>query len=117
MSWPGWWDLKVLLAYGFVSISLLILVVICMHQLLLVCGTAFIRNVGNDYWSDEKASYHSISLPSFAANMRISCALSSSVLALLGFSINGIFVHLICPIEEFEFMTIPAELLVLVVSY
>lgn len=50
-----------------------------------------------DVTIDACVAQNSISHPSLAADMQSLCAFSSSVGALLGFSISGIFVHLIGP--------------------
>ncbi|XP_027356912.1 probable folate-biopterin transporter 2 [Abrus precatorius] len=67
-----------------------------------------------DVTIDACVAQNSISHPSLAADMQSLCAFSSSVGALLGFSISGIFVHLIGPMGVFGLMTIPAGLVVLV---
>ncbi|OMO90692.1 Biopterin transport-related protein BT1 [Corchorus olitorius] len=48
--------------------------------------------------------------PSLAADMQSLCALASAIGALLGFSISGVFVHLIGPKGVFGLLTIPAVL-------
>ena len=48
-----------------------------------------------DVTIDACVAQNSISVPSRAADMQSLCALSSSIGALLGFSISGVFVHLI----------------------
>jgi hypothetical protein len=50
-----------------------------------------------DVTIDACVAQNSISHPSLAADMQSLCAFSSSVGALLGFSVSGIFVHLIGP--------------------
>ncbi|XP_027189869.1 probable folate-biopterin transporter 2 isoform X2 [Cicer arietinum] len=67
-----------------------------------------------DVTIDACVAQNSISHPSLAADMQSLCAFSSSVGALLGFSISGIFVHLIGPTGVFGLMTIPAGLVILV---
>ncbi|XP_057425531.1 probable folate-biopterin transporter 2 [Lotus japonicus] len=67
-----------------------------------------------DVTIDACVAQNSISHPSLAADMQSLCAFSSSVGALLGFSISGIFVHLIGPMGVFGLMTIPAGLVILV---
>ncbi|XP_073275825.1 probable folate-biopterin transporter 2 isoform X7 [Primulina huaijiensis] len=52
--------------------------------------------------------------PSLAADMQSLCALSSSIGSLVGFSISGIFVHLIGPQGVFGLLMIPAGLVLLV---
>ncbi|KAI4332862.1 hypothetical protein L6164_017738 [Bauhinia variegata] len=67
-----------------------------------------------DVTIDACVAQNSISHPSLAADMQSLCAFSSSVGALLGFSISGIFVHLIGPMGVFGLLTIPAGLVILV---
>jgi hypothetical protein len=50
-----------------------------------------------DVTIDACVAQNSISHPSLASDMQSLCAFSSSIGALLGFSISGIFVHLIGP--------------------
>ena len=50
-----------------------------------------------DVTIDACVAQNSISHPSLAADMQSLCALSSSIGALLGFSLSGVFVHLIGP--------------------
>ncbi|KAJ4834340.1 hypothetical protein Tsubulata_037539, partial [Turnera subulata] len=52
--------------------------------------------------------------PSLAPDMQSLCALSSSIGALIGFSLSGIFVHLIGPKGVLGLLTIPAGLVFLV---
>ncbi|PNT33940.1 hypothetical protein POPTR_006G266000v4 [Populus trichocarpa] len=52
--------------------------------------------------------------PSLAADMQSLCALSSSIGALMGFSLSGIFVHLIGPKGVFGLLSIPYGLVFLV---
>lgn len=67
-----------------------------------------------DVTIDACVAQNSISHPSLAADMQSLCAFSSSVGALLGFSVSGIFVHLIGPMGVFRLLTIPAGLVILV---
>ncbi|KAI5393720.1 probable folate-biopterin transporter 2 [Lathyrus oleraceus] len=67
-----------------------------------------------DVTIDACVAQNSISHPSLAADMQSLCAFSSSVGALLGFSVSGIFVHLIGPMGVFGLLTIPAGLVILV---
>lgn len=67
-----------------------------------------------DVTIDACVAQNSISHPSLASDMQSLCAFSSSIGALLGFSISGIFVHLIGPMGVFGLMTIPAGLIILV---
>ncbi|XP_073288066.1 probable folate-biopterin transporter 2 isoform X1 [Primulina huaijiensis] len=52
--------------------------------------------------------------PSLAADMQSLCSFSSSIGSLVGFSISGIFVHLIGPQGVFGLLMIPAGLVLLV---
>lgn len=54
-----------------------------------------------DVTIDACVAHNSISHPSLAADMQSLCALSSSIGALVGFFISGIFVHLIGPKVSF----------------
>ncbi|KAL5558254.1 hypothetical protein UlMin_034465, partial [Ulmus minor] len=63
-----------------------------------------------DVTIDACVAQNSISHPSLAADMQSLCALSSSIGALVGFSISGVFVHLIGPKGVFGLLTIPAGL-------
>ncbi|KAE9586911.1 putative folate-biopterin transporter, major facilitator superfamily domain-containing protein [Lupinus albus] len=67
-----------------------------------------------DVTIDACVAQNSICHPSLAADMQSLCAFSSSVGALLGFSISGIFVHLMGPMGVFGLITIPAGLVILV---
>ncbi|XP_062164798.1 probable folate-biopterin transporter 2 [Alnus glutinosa] len=67
-----------------------------------------------DVTIDACVAQNSISHPSLAADMQSLCALSSSIGALVGFFLSGIFVHLIGPEGVFGLLTIPAGLVFLV---
>ncbi|KAB1204786.1 putative folate-biopterin transporter 2 [Morella rubra] len=67
-----------------------------------------------DVTIDACVAQNSIKHHSLAADMQSLCALSSSIGALLGFFISGIFVHLIGPKGVFGLLTIPAGLVFLV---
>ncbi|GAV80075.1 BT1 domain-containing protein [Cephalotus follicularis] len=67
-----------------------------------------------DVTIDACVAQNSISHPSLAADMQSLCALSSSIGALMGFSVSGIFVHQIGPKGVFGLLTIPAGLVFLV---
>ncbi|XP_038700962.1 probable folate-biopterin transporter 2 [Tripterygium wilfordii] len=64
-----------------------------------------------DVTVDACVAQNSISHPSLAPDMQSLCALSSSIGALFGFSISGIFIHLIGPKRVFGLQTVPAGLL------
>ncbi|WOG83990.1 hypothetical protein DCAR_0103169 [Daucus carota subsp. sativus] len=67
-----------------------------------------------DVTIDACVAQKSGSHPSFAADMQSLCSLSTSIGALVGFSISGIFVHLIGPRGVYGLLTIPAGLLLVV---
>lgn len=67
-----------------------------------------------DVTIDACVAQNSHNHPSLAADMQSLCALSSSIGALVGFSLSGIFVHLIGPKGVFGLLTIPAGLVLLV---
>ncbi|XP_061952040.1 probable folate-biopterin transporter 2 isoform X1 [Populus nigra] len=67
-----------------------------------------------DVTIDACVAQNSNTLPSLAADMQSLCALSSSIGALMGFSLSGIFVHLIGPKGVFGLLSIPAGLVFLV---
>ncbi|XVE97319.1 hypothetical protein REPUB_Repub03eG0009400 [Reevesia pubescens] len=63
-----------------------------------------------DVTVDACVAQNSISHPSLAADMQSLCTLMSAIGALVGFSITGVFVHLIGPKGVFGLLTIPAAL-------
>ncbi|KAK6237071.1 hypothetical protein SCA6_012408 [Theobroma cacao] len=67
-----------------------------------------------DVTVDACVAQNSITHPSRAADMQSLCASSYSVGGLLGFSISGVFVHLIGPKGVFGLLTVPAALVSLV---
>ncbi|KAL8108812.1 putative folate-biopterin transporter 2 [Apium graveolens] len=67
-----------------------------------------------DVTIDACVAQKSGSYPSRAADMQSLCSLSASIGALIGFSISGIFVHLIGPRGVYGLLTIPAGLLLVV---
>lgn len=67
-----------------------------------------------DVTIDACVAQNSICHPSLASDMQSLCSLCSAIGALIGYSISGIFVHLIGPKGVFGLMTIPAGLLILV---
>ncbi|KAJ8561150.1 hypothetical protein K7X08_027340 [Anisodus acutangulus] len=67
-----------------------------------------------DVTVDACVAQNSGSHPSLAADMQSLCALSSSIGALVGFSLSGILVHLLGPMGVYGLLSIPAGLLVLV---
>lgn len=67
-----------------------------------------------DVTVDACVAQKSRSHPSLAADMQSLCAFSSSIGALVGFSISGVVVHRLGPTGVFGVLAIPAALLVLV---
>ncbi|KAF6176525.1 hypothetical protein GIB67_007908 [Kingdonia uniflora] len=67
-----------------------------------------------DVTIDACVAQNSISHPSLAADMQSLCGLSSSIGALVGFSISGFLVHLIGPKGVLGLLSIPAALVFLV---
>ncbi|XP_034200136.1 probable folate-biopterin transporter 2 isoform X1 [Prunus dulcis] len=67
-----------------------------------------------DVTIDACVAQNSINHPSLASDMQSLCALSSSIGALVGFSISGIFIHLIGPKGVDGLLAIPAGLVFLV---
>lgn len=66
-----------------------------------------------DVTIDACVAQNSISHPSLATDMQSLCALSSSIGALVGFVISGVFVHLIGPMGVYGLLTVPAGLMLL----
>lgn len=69
--------------------------------LLLTAGSAGVAIA--DVTVDACVAQNSGTHPSLAADMQSLCALSSSIGSLVGFSLSGIFVHLIGPKVSFSF--------------
>ncbi|XP_015085325.1 probable folate-biopterin transporter 2 isoform X1 [Solanum pennellii] len=67
-----------------------------------------------DVTVDACVAQNSGSHPSLAADMQSLCALSSSIGALVGFSLSGILVHLLGPMGVYGLLSIPAGLVILV---
>ncbi|CAL2233540.1 unnamed protein product [Prunus armeniaca] len=67
-----------------------------------------------DVTIDAREAQNSINHPSRASDVQSLCALSSSIGALVGFSVSGIYVHLIGPKGVYGLLAIPAELVFLV---
>ncbi|KAG9147951.1 hypothetical protein Leryth_003539 [Lithospermum erythrorhizon] len=76
--------------------------------LLLTAGSAGVAIA--DVTVDACVAQNSGSHPSLAADMQSLCALSSSIGGLVGFSLSGIFVHLIGPKGVLGLLSIPAVL-------
>ncbi|XP_023002314.1 probable folate-biopterin transporter 2 [Cucurbita maxima] len=94
------------------SLSLLEKLHLPLAILLLTVGSAgvAIADVTIDACVAQNSSFH----PTLAADLQSLCALSSSIGALLGFSISGIFVHLIGPKGVYGLLAIPGGLVLLV---
>lgn len=67
-----------------------------------------------DVTIDACVAQNSVSHPTRAADMQSLCGLSSSIGALLGFSISGFLVHLIGPKGVFGLLSIPFGLVILI---
>ncbi|PWA97891.1 Biopterin transport-related protein BT1 [Artemisia annua] len=67
-----------------------------------------------DVTVDACVAQHSGIHPSLAPDMQSLCALSSSIGALIGFSLSGVFVHLIGPKGVYGLLSIPYALVLLV---
>ncbi|XP_027081995.1 probable folate-biopterin transporter 2 isoform X1 [Coffea arabica] len=80
--------------------------------LLMTAGSAGVAIA--DVTVDACVAQNSGTHPSLAADMQSLCALSSSIGSLVGFSLSGIFVHLIGPNGVFGLLSIPAGLVLLV---
>lgn len=76
--------------------------------LLMTTGSAGVAIA--DVTVDACVAQNSGTHPSLAADMQSLCALSSSIGSLVGFSLSGIFVHLIGPNGVFGLLSIPAGL-------
>ncbi|XP_073275820.1 probable folate-biopterin transporter 2 isoform X2 [Primulina huaijiensis] len=85
---------------------------IVLALLFLTAGSASVAIA--DVTVDACVAQNSGTHPSLAADMQSLCALSSSIGSLVGFSISGIFVHLIGPQGVFGLLMIPAGLVLLV---
>ncbi|XP_016557436.1 probable folate-biopterin transporter 2 isoform X2 [Capsicum annuum] len=100
---------------GFVSMLFLSLhknLHIVLALLSLTAGSAAVAIA--DVTVDACVAQNSGSHPSLAADMQSLCALSSSIGALVGFSLSGILVHLLGPMGVYGLLSIPAGLVVLV---
>ncbi|XP_041001241.1 probable folate-biopterin transporter 3 [Juglans microcarpa x Juglans regia] len=103
---------------GFIGISSML--VLSLHKRLhlafamfsLIAGSAGIAIA--DVTIDACVTQNSISHPSLAGDMQSLCGLSSSIGALIGFSLSGFFVHLVGPKGAFGLLSIPSGLVVLV---
>lgn len=89
------------------SIGVISMLVLSFHENLHIALALLSLTAGSagvavaDVTIDACVAQNSINHPTLAADMQSLCALSSSVGALLGFSVSGIFVHLIGPKVSF----------------
>ncbi|XVE71280.1 hypothetical protein DITRI_Ditri10aG0138500 [Diplodiscus trichospermus] len=96
------------------------MLLISLHSKLQLAFALLALTAGNtavavaDVTVDACVAQNSISHPSRAADMQSLCALSYSIGGLLGFSISGVFIHLIGPKGVFGLLTLPAGLVSLV---
>lgn len=67
-----------------------------------------------DVTIDACVTHNSINHPSLASDMQSLCGMSSSIGALVGFSLSGIFLHLVGPKGVFGLLSIPPGLVILV---
>ncbi|PON68357.1 Folate-biopterin transporter [Parasponia andersonii] len=102
------------------AISAISMLIISLHEnlhlvlalLFLTAGSAGVAIA--DVTIDACVAQSSISHPSLAADLQSLCALSSSIGALMGFSVSGILVHLIGPKGVYGLLAIPAGLVLFV---
>ncbi|XP_065868579.1 probable folate-biopterin transporter 3 [Euphorbia lathyris] len=76
----------------------------------LIAGSAGIAIA--DVTIDACVTHNSISHPSLAGDMQSLCGISSSIGALVGFSISGFLVHIVGPKGVFGLLSIPAGLVI-----
>ena len=85
------------------SFGVISMLILSLHEKLHIAFAILSLTAGSagvaiaDVTIDACVAQNSISHPSLAADMQSLCALSSSIGALVGFSISGIFVRLIGP--------------------
>ncbi|KAK9947227.1 hypothetical protein M0R45_012659 [Rubus argutus] len=102
------------------SIGVIAMLVLSFHEKLHIALAILALTVGSagvavaDVTIDACVAQNSINHHSLAADMQSLCALSSSIGALLGFSISGIFVHLIGPKGVYGLLAIPSGLVFLI---
>ncbi|KAK1369975.1 Biopterin transport-related protein BT1 [Heracleum sosnowskyi] len=99
-----------LISMLFLSLHKNLHILFALLSLLVGSAGVAIADVTIDACVAQKSGSH----PSLAADMQSLCSLSASIGALIGFSISGIFVHLIGPRGVYGLLTIPAGLLLLV---
>ncbi|KAK8505433.1 hypothetical protein V6N13_045871 [Hibiscus sabdariffa] len=97
-------------------LGLVSMLLISLHSKLHLVFALFALTAGSagvaiaDVTVDACVAQNSISHPSLAADMQSLCTLMSAIGALVGFSISGVFVHLIGPKGVFGLLTIPSAL-------
>lgn len=85
------------------SVGVMAMLVLSFHAKLHIALALLALTTGSggvavaDVTIDACVAQNSINHPSLAADIQSLCALSSSIGALLGFSVSGIFVHLLGP--------------------
>ncbi|XP_050233638.1 probable folate-biopterin transporter 3 [Mercurialis annua] len=80
--------------------------------LYLMAGTAGVAIA--DVTIDACVTQNSISHPSLAGDMQSLCGLSSSIGALVGYTLSGFLVHIVGPKGVFGLLSIPASMVILV---
>ncbi|XP_068312227.1 probable folate-biopterin transporter 2 [Pyrus communis] len=102
------------------SIGVISMLLISFHEKLHLALAILVLTGGSagvaiaDVTIDACAAKNSILRPSLASDIQSLCALTSSIGALVGFSLSGIFVHLIGPKGVFGLLAIPSGLVVVV---
>ncbi|CAL8995920.1 unnamed protein product [Prunus brigantina] len=102
------------------SIGVISMLVLSFHENLHIALALLSLTAGSagvavaDVTIDACVAQNSINHPTLAADMQSLCALSSSIGALLGFSVSGIFVHLIGPKGVYGLLAIPFGLVFLI---
>ncbi|KAG8381939.1 hypothetical protein BUALT_Bualt05G0024800 [Buddleja alternifolia] len=98
------------IAMLFLSLHKELHIVLALLSLTAASASVAIADVTVDACVAQNSGFH----PSLAADMQSLCSFSSSIGALVGFSLSGIFVHLIGPKGVFGLLIIPAGLVLLV---
>ncbi|KAL3819097.1 hypothetical protein ACJIZ3_005002 [Penstemon smallii] len=94
----------------FLSLHAELHIVLALLSLTAGSASVAIGDVTVDACVAQKSGNH----PSLASDMQTLCSLSFSIGSLIGFSLSGIFVHLIGPQGVYGLLTIPAGLVLLV---
>lgn len=101
-----------LLVVSMIWLSLHKHLLLIMASISLMAGSAGIAIA--DVTIDACVTQNSISHPSLAGDMQTLCGLSSSIGALIGFSVSGFFVHLLGPRGVYGLLSIPGGLVIMV---